>query len=108
MFLSQRELFSFTMLALLGTQACAQKHAADLPTGNLLSQPGPTFRVEDNQLHSPATFITYGDMRFTDPANKTATNPRIRKWLVDKIAQEAPDAVLLNGDVPLAGNVVND
>lgn len=64
--------------------------------------------VDRNQLHSPATFITYGDMRFTDPANKTATNPRIRKWLVDQIVREAPDAVLLNGDVPLAGDVVND
>ncbi len=108
MFWQQRKLFSLAVPALLGTYVWAQNHAADLPTGNLLSQPGPTFRVPDSQLHSPATFITYGDMRFTDPANKTATDPRIRKWLVGKIAREAPDAVLLNGDVPLAGDVVND
>ncbi len=106
--MSMRKLLLSAIFALLGACVWAQNHAADLPTGNLLSQPGPTFRVPDGQLHSPVTFIVYGDMRFTDPANKTATNPRIRKWLVDKIAQEAPDAVLLNGDVPLAGNVVND
>ncbi len=102
------KLSSLIVLVLLGTRAWAQNHAADLPTGNLLSQSGPTFRVGDNQLHSPATFIAYGDMRFTDPANKTATDPRVRKWLVEKITREAPDAVLLNGDVPLAGDVVND
>lgn len=107
--LSQGErVFALAVLVLFGTRAWAQNHAMDLPTGNLLSEPGPTFRVPDNQLHSPATFITYGDMRFTDPANKTATDPRVRKWLVDKITAEAPDAVLLNGDVPLAGDVAND
>jgi hypothetical protein len=100
--------FLVIVLVLLGIESCAQEHAADLPTGNLLSEPGPTFRVMDDQLHSPVVLVTYGDMRFTDQANKTSTNPRIRKWLVDRIAQEAPDAVLLNGDVPLAGSVVND
>ncbi|MBV9033105.1 MAG: metallophosphoesterase [Acidobacteriaceae bacterium] len=107
--LSQRQkAFLLIVAALLGTYALAQNHAMDLPTSNLLSEPGPTFRIPDNQLHSPAAFIAYGDMRFTDPNNKTATDPRVRKWLVDKIAQETPDAVLLNGDVPLAGDVVND
>jgi acid phosphatase type 7 len=47
-------------------------------------------------------------MRFTDPANTSATNPRVRQWLVKRIAEESPDAVLLNGDVPLAGSVKND
>jgi hypothetical protein len=86
----------------------AQNHAADLPTGNLFSEPGPTFRVPDGELTSPVSFIAYGDMRFTDPANKSATNPRIRKWLVEKIAAERPAAVLLNGDVPLSGDNTND
>ena len=95
-------------LVLTGGLLLAQNHAADLPTGNLLSEPGPTFRVPDSELTSPVTFIAYGDMRFTDPANKTATNPRVRKWLVDKIAAERPAAVLLNGDVPLAGDNKND
>ncbi len=68
----------------------------------------PTFRVEDQELRSPLTLIAYGDQRFTDPANTRRTNPRIRQWLVGQIAKERPDAVIMNGDVPLAGNVVND
>ncbi len=86
----------------------AQSRASDLPTSQLLSQPGPTFTVKENQLQSPVSVITYGDMRFTYPANVTSTNPRVRKWLVQQIATEHPDAVLLNGDVPLAGDVKND
>ncbi|MGA7410768.1 MAG: metallophosphoesterase [Bryobacteraceae bacterium] len=88
--------------------ACSQQTAADLPTSQLLSQPGPTFRVAENQLHLPVSFITYGDQRFTDPANITATNPRVRQYLVQKTAEEKPQAVVLNGDVPLAGSVKND
>jgi acid phosphatase type 7 len=68
----------------------------------------PTFRVEDKEFRSPLTLIAYGDQRFTDPANTRRTNPRIRLWLVKQIAKEHPDAVIMNGDVPLAGNVLND
>lgn len=68
----------------------------------------PTFRVEDRELRSPLTLIAYGDQRFTDPANTRRTNPRIRQWLVGQIAKERPAAVIMNGDVPLAGNVAND
>jgi hypothetical protein len=52
--------------------------------------------------------VVYGDQRFTDPANTRQTNPRIRQWLVNQIAHEHPAAVIMNGDVPLAGNVAND
>src|SRR5665213_413242 len=68
----------------------------------------PTFRIEERDLRSPLTLISYGDQRFTDPANTRRTNPRIRQWLVGQIAKERPDAVIMNGDVPLAGNVTND
>ncbi len=67
-----------------------------------------TFRLEDKEFRSPMTLIAYGDQRFTDPANTQRTNPRIRLWLVNQIAKEHPDAVIMNGDVPLAGNVAND
>jgi hypothetical protein len=90
------------MIALLFTMV------AGAIAGPLLSQQGPTFRVGDSALKSPLTLIAYGDQRFTDPANVKSTNPRVRKWLVERIAQEKPDAVVLNGDVPLAGNVKHD
>lgn len=81
---------------------------ASLMAATLLSQKGPTFRVNDSELKTPLTWIAYGDQRFTDPSNVTSTNPRVRKWLVGRIAQEKPDAVVLNGDVPLAGSVKHD
>ncbi len=68
----------------------------------------PTFRVEDKELRSPLTLIAYGDQRFTDPADTRRTNPRVRQWLVEQIAKEHPAAVIMNGDVPLAGRVAND
>jgi hypothetical protein len=82
--------------------------AASLPTGELLGEPGPTFRFENNQLPSPLTLIVCGDQRFTDPANIRSADPRVRLWLVNQIARERPAAVLLNGDVPLNGDVKND
>ena len=98
------------LLASLPLAFVAQETAFTTPpaAAPLLSQPGPTFRFGDKQMPSPLTLITYGDQRFTDPANTHSTNPQIRQWLVRQIAAEHPAAVILNGDVPLAGNVKND
>jgi acid phosphatase type 7 len=62
-----------------------------------------TFVVPEEQLPPPLTVVAYGDMRFTNPANVTATNPQARQALIAKIAEERPDAVFLNGDVPYVG-----
>jgi acid phosphatase type 7 len=97
-------LFALALVALLAQSPTA----ASLPTDRLLSEPGPTFRTGDNRLPHPITLIAYGDQRFTDPANTVQSNPRIRRWLVNRIAKEHPAAVIMNGDVPLAGNVTND
>jgi hypothetical protein len=82
--------------------------ASTLPTGNLLSEPGPAFRLADSDMTAPVTVILYGDQRFTDPANVNVTDPRVRQFLVGQIAHERPTAVVLNGDVPYSGDVVND
>lgn len=84
------------------------QNAVDLPTGQLISEAGPTFRIDDSQLPTPLTLIAYGDQRFTDPANVRATNPKVRQWLVNQIASERPGALILNGDVPLNGAVKTD
>lgn len=68
----------------------------------------PLLRLADAGLSSKPVIIAYGDMRFTDPAEKSATDPKVRRWLVDRIAGEKPDAVLLSGDVPWNGGVAND
>jgi hypothetical protein len=74
-----------------------------------LAAPGqPLFRVADSEISASPTLIAYGDMRFTDPKETNATNPKVRRWLVDRIAAEKPDAVLLSGDIPWNGNITND
>lgn len=64
---------------------------------------GPDFQKNDSDLSHPLRIIAYGDTRFTDPQETSATNPKMRRWLVDQIANEKPDAVLLCGDVPWHG-----
>ena len=95
--------------ALVSVALFAQKpNSAALPTSQLLSESGPTFRIADGQLPSPLVLITYGDQRFTDPIDTRKTNPRVRQWLVNQIAAEHPAALIMNGDVPLSGDVSND
>jgi hypothetical protein len=69
---------------------------------------GPDFRLSDSDLPHPLRIIVYGDMRFTDPSQTRATNPKVRRWLVDQVAAEKPDAVLLSGDVPWHGGNEGD
>ena len=69
---------------------------------------GPTLTVAEGDLPTPVTVIAYGDMRFTDPTNHTATNPSARRALVTRITLEKPDAVLLSGDVPWRGGNIDD
>ena len=68
----------------------------------------PTFVVSEIKPGSDMKIVAYGDMRFTDPSNKTATNPSVRKWLVERIAQEKPDALIVSGDLPYRGALKAD
>lgn len=114
--LKNQRLSALVCLSLLLILSCrtpaslSQKGAAQSAdtTGNLLSESGPTFRVPEAQFSRGWSLIAYGDMRFTDPQNTVVTNPKVRRWLVDRIAAERPDAVLLSGDVPYDGSVEND
>ena len=65
--------------------------------------PATTFSVPDAALPEPLVLIAYGDMRFTDPAETTASSPTGRKALVARIAQEHPAAVFISGDIPWHG-----
>ena len=97
-------------LSLLAQNAPAQKPqtSEDLPTSSLISKPGPSFTIPQSDLGAAVRVIAYGDQRFTDPTNTKVTNPAARRLLVQKIAEEHPDAVLMNGDVPYSGDNVND
>ena len=93
------QLMASPLLFLLATSAAA---AAPPPPG------GADFRISDSDLSHPLRIIAYGDMRFTDPAQVKATNPKVRRWLVEQVAAEKPDAVLLSGDVPWHGGNAGD
>jgi len=68
----------------------------------------PDFQINDSDLSHPLRIILYGDMRFTDPSETSATNPKVRRWLVEQMVVERPDAVLLSGDVPWHGGQAGD
>jgi len=63
----------------------------------------PSFVVSEFKPSDPLKIVAYGDMRFTDPSNTSDTNPRVRKYLVDQIARERPDALFVSGDLPFKG-----
>ena len=60
------------------------------------------------QAPQPVTIVAYGDTRFTDPSNTTATNPLARAALITRIAEERPAAILLSGDLPWHGGTKDD
>jgi hypothetical protein len=64
----------------------------------------PTFIVPALKPDHPLRILVYGDTRFTDPSNTSDTNPRVRKWLAEKVAQEHPDIMLTTGDIPFGGS----
>jgi len=60
------------------------------------------------QAPRPTNIVVYGDTRFTDPSNVTATNPQARAALIARIDAERPDAILVSGDLPWHGGVPDD
>ena len=92
----------FAIYAVVGL-AQSSPSQTDTQTSVQSRQPGPTFVVRERDLQKPTTVIAYGDMRFTDPSNVKVTNTPARRALVARVAQEKPDAVLLNGDLTMHG-----
>ena len=69
---------------------------------------GITLNFSQFTVGEPLHMVAYGDTRFADPALTSGTNPRVRKWLVDRIAQESPAVLLITGDTPFHGANVDD
>ena len=65
-------------------------------------------RMTIAQSDRPVVVLAYGDTRFTDPSNVTATNPNARRVLIARMADEKPDAIVISGDVPWHGGVADD
>lgn len=73
-----------------------------------LPDAAPTFRVDSLALSSHIKVIAYGDQRFHDHSNFLIANPKARIALVNKIAEEKPDAIQMSGDVPFKGTDPTD
>jgi Calcineurin-like phosphoesterase len=97
---------SAVLLVAQGDETGKKMRSEDLPTANLISTADASFSAP--HVREATVVVVYGDQRFTDPNDTKVTNPKARRWLVQQIAQENPDAVLLNGDVPYSGAAVND
>src|ERR1700758_2722498 len=60
------------------------------------------------RVSSPFRFVAYRDTRFHDPHDTGASNPEIRKILVQAIADAHPAFVSIGGDLTYNGNDLND
>jgi acid phosphatase type 7 len=89
------------LLMSLGLTGCMR---AVNPHSPPMAAPGAaTFSVPESALPQPLVIIAYGDMRFTGPAETSATDPEARQALVARVAAEQPAALFVNGDVPWHG-----
>ncbi len=104
--------FSILLAAItvsVGFLACLPAFAQDVSTDPPLELSGkPTFVVKEFKPGDDLKIVAYGDMRFTNPSNTADTNPRVRKWLAERIAQEKPDALFVSGDLPFRGSLNED
>src|ERR1700676_1888716 len=80
------------------------------PKANSQARPdgSPTFVLKQFAAEQPLRLVAYGDMRFTDPAITDGTNPRVRRWLAEKIGAENPQALMITGDMPFVGEKQSD
>ena len=69
---------------------------------------GPTFTFSQFAPGTPLRLVVYGDTRFTNPAVTNGVDPRLRKWLAERVAEENLQVLLITGDTPFTGASVAD
>ncbi len=60
------------------------------------------------RVSPPFRFVAYGDTRFTNPQDTEASNPPVRRALVQAIADVHPAFIAIGGDISYNGYDVND
>jgi Icc-related predicted phosphoesterase len=61
-----------------------------------------------SKVSAPFRFVAYGDTRFTDPSDTEASNPSVRRALVEAIDAAHPAFVSIGGDIAYNGHDLND
>ena len=95
-------MFKVFAVLLLSLVAMAQEKSA------VVDAPKFDFVVDPATLPKKLKIVALGDFRFTDPIEKKASNPKVRGWIVQKTADEKPDALLVSGDLPRVGSTEAD
>ena len=97
-------LLPFLLLSCL--VACSRGQSANSGTAASEESGAATFVVNPLSLPKtgPLKIISYGDIRFMDPAEREQSHPLARRAIVAKVAQEKPDALLVSGDIPYNGS----
>ena len=62
----------------------------------------------DARVHGHFRFVVYGDTRFTDPADREAADPEVRRELVSAIAETRPKFIVFGGDIAYHGDWADD
>ncbi len=93
--------FKRTRLALLAVLLIAFSALAQQPQASTAAD----FTIP---VRGPFTFIAYGDVRFTNPADKNSSSPEYRDTIVDEIAKEKPSLVVFVGDLVRQGALAAD
>jgi len=83
-----------TLLALAFALAPAQAQAPAKSWKPDIILPAPAY---------PFTFVGYGDIRFTDPADTKHSSAPMRRAEIARIAQEKPAFVIISGDLVFSG-----
>ncbi|HYA18300.1 MAG TPA: metallophosphoesterase [Bryobacteraceae bacterium] len=102
----QLSVFSFLLATVVATLLAGCDARSQTPVSQ--ADTGPLLRRTDAQMSSAPFLISYGDIRFTNPSETKASNPKVRRWLAEKIAAEKPDALLVSGDIPWHGGEKDD
>lgn len=61
-----------------------------------------------SKISVPFRFVAYGDTRFTDPSDTKASNPAVRRALVEAIDAAHPAFISIGGDIAYNGHDPND
>lgn len=86
-----KRLLTFLLFTVVAIGCVAQNAPAALDTG----------------IKAAFSFDAYGDIRFMDPSNTRDSDPVRRKLIVEKIAQDRPDFLLISGDLVANGSDAN-
>ncbi len=101
--MTSRGLLPILLLASAVQMACTRQYAQQTQ-----SSPGSQPVELQVSVNDPFRFIAYGDTRFHDSRDTEASNPTVRRELVQAIADLHPAFITIGGDIVYNGYDTND